>query len=384
MGLPLAVWAGGLEDAGVNLIDLNLEPREKLQTAGMSELGSAYIDAIANDPDRRTQDQERVVSEFDDQRVPLFQYSVEERNAILLRFLRRLEDLRQSGQIKGNFKVLLHQRQWFRPGEASNAVEARSRRVADFSTDMADFVNEARAQCLDSWIEGVRLGENFNTDMNEYLSVLTGIARGINERSGGWLASHLFIANGGGMGAEYHDIDRHQAFFADMSRETGAFAFGYKWMQFTDRDHKFIARNIGESTCGERACSAKSVADWKTFLGDQLGFYDLEKLIEQNHASYPNHANVVFVGDGSDSVTLMVDRTKGGLGYAAQMKALREMWPREDGWRGKVFMNAYMDLHTLPPDRRARPDTGMSLLLSNDRGSAEPMSRSTEIWRDWP
>ena len=193
-------------------------------------------------------------------------YTPQERDAVLLDFLAQLDLLKRQGAIKGNVRFILHQRQWLRPGPGRQRAALRAARVDDFATDMGDFINAARAEGLDGWIAGVRLGENADPDMTEYLPAVLEMARDINARTDGWLHGRLFLANGGNMGASFAGIADPTAhagdFFAGMGKEAGAFAFGYKWMDLEGHEGS-ITTLMDEAPCDAvRACDPRSVADW--------------------------------------------------------------------------------------------------------------------------
>jgi hypothetical protein len=104
------------------------------------------------------------------------------------------------------------------------------------------------------------------------------------------------------------------------------------------------------------------------------------------HDRYPAHANVVFVGDSSDALTLMVHPGRdGGLADAPQLAALRGLWPRAAGWRGKLFMNGFVTGVTTPRlQDGARADIGMALYFGDGSGGLTPLPDSLALFRSWP
>ena len=274
-------------------------------------------------------------------------------------------------------------------GAGKAAHRAARARVDDFATDMGDFINAARAEGLDGWIAGVRLGENADPDMTEYLPALLDMAHGINARTGGWLRDRLFLANGGDMGASFTGIADPSAqagdFFAAMSKEAGAFAFGYKWMELEGHEGRITALMDASPCDPVRACDPRSAADWTTYLGDTLGFDELAAVIATWHPRYPATANVVFVGDSSNSLTLMVKPGKAGLADAPPLAALRQLWPGGPGWRGKVFMNGFLRADTAPRlQDGATADIGMGLYFGDGKGGLQPLPCSLALFRAWP
>jgi hypothetical protein len=389
-GLDPATWIQRLQAAGVNLIELNLDPSSKL--ARSSEVSDpefkAYIGSLYTRSSEWTQEQSRARSTFRNKLVPSNRYTVAQRNAVLLSFLERIETARSDGLITGAPPFLLHQRLWFRPGKKERQQSRREARIAEFASDMGDFVQLAKQRCLDHWIAGIRLGENGNSEMSEYLPVVVELARAINERTGGWLKSHLFVANGGGMGAQYAGFEaaaKHEAFFSKISHETGTFSFAYKWMIHGGRKGGGIAKQMESADCDQgRSCDPAATSDWETYLGQRLGFEELAHAIKAERSAYPKHANVVFAGDSSDSLALLVDRkSDGALSDSPELKAVRKLWPRE--WRGKIFMNGVVGPNASPRlNQGATPDVGFALYYADDKGNVRELTQSMNLWKSWP
>ena len=395
-GLPLKQWIKNLEAIGVNLAEINLEPARLLaarpvvpDAALLQAVGAFYTPAATLDPGQRQQADTFVNTIF-----PRRQYTLEQRNAVQLDFLRRLEALRRRGDIAGSVRFLIHQRLWF-PQQA--AAEDRETRAAQFSRDMASFIDLAEEHCLGHWLAGVRLGENANTDMNELLPLIVELTERINAATNDWLKTHLFLANGGGWGAEYRGIDRVVgpdgkpfAFFARMAAATGGFAFGYKWMQFHDQIAEGIRGHMELASCaGGRHCDPNSATDWETYLGATLGFNDLTAFIKANRARYPAAANVVFVGDSSDSVTQMVEvGADGRLADAPSLAAVRHLLQSSGaGFRGRVFMNGYDSVKVTTSRRQLESggdDIGRMLYAVDAAARYRLLPQSEGLWRDWP
>lgn len=396
-GLSLEQWMQELEKSSVNLAELNLDPREK--TAPADQVPSAqmetYIAAIDKPDAKLTNTEATARRQVEDEIVPNYRYTPEFRDRVLLRFLERLEKLRQEGKIKGSVKFILHQRQWFRPGNSPRAEALRERRVKDFTADMSNFINLARKNCVDHWIAGIRLGESYNRNVPQYLGVLLALADDINRATDGWLMKHLFVANGPGMGAQYRGFKnafapngRYADFFARMSKRTGSFAFGYKWMQFEGNDERHIAKIMDNAQCkAGKDCDVKSEADWTFYLGQRLGFQELKQVINANHKAYPNHANVLFVGDSADAVVLMAAPAKNKLEPDPELEALYDLWPDAGtpGWSGRLFMNGFADAKTYPNHAsESDQDFGAALMYVTKSGKVVPSPWSKKIWSSWP
>jgi hypothetical protein len=232
--------------------------------------------------------------------------------------------------------------------------------------------------------------------MNELLPLIVELAADINARTNGWLRTHLFVVNGGGMGAQYNGIGRvvgadgqPYPFFARIAAETGGFAFAYKWMQFPDRVASGIQGHFRASYCGPgHGCDPNSVADWETYLGQTLGFNELIPFITANHQQYPADANVVFVGDSSDAVTQMVMVAPDGrLIDRPSLSAVRALFDKggRPAFGGKIFMNGYATPNTMPPNwTGGSPDIGRDLYFVDDSGVAHLLPQSERIWARWP
>jgi hypothetical protein len=398
--LPFKEWMQSLERIGVNLAEINLEPRWKLRRAVLSPTAlKETVAAIYTPRSQRTPRQREELARYENEIVPHWEYTPEQRDFVLLDFLRRLEALRRKHEIAGTVRFIIHQRLWFRQGEEPRLVYQREVRTQQFARDMSNFVRRANAQCLGHWIAGVRLGENSNTDMNEFLPLVVNLARAINADTGGWLKSQLFVANGGGWGANYRGIShvvgpesRPFPFFADIAAETGAFTFGYKFMQF-HRTAPGIKGHMAIAVCAPyRYCNPASIADWNEYLGQILGFNELVSYLKANHAQYPADANVVFVGDVSDSVSGMVEEGPGDrLVDEPPMTALRHLFIDAGplATSGKIFMNGYNTGANWrkPPEFSGEGravDVGRAVYFVSDTGKAQLLPGSYRIWKDWP
>jgi hypothetical protein len=385
-GLSPVQWMAALESQGVNLAELNVDPREKLSqepVAGDADV-RAYLQAYATPKSNRTSEQAAAIERFNLDFIAERRYTPAQRVEVLIDFLSRMEKAKAAGKIKGSVRFILHQRIWFRPGDRPRRVRMREERIVSFATDMAEVINRAREKCLDHWIAGIRLGENGNPDMTSYLSILPRLAKGVNDQTDGWLHKHVFLANGGGMGAEFSGISGVAGdFFQAISKETGGFAFGYKVMQLHSKELRFIPEAMAASTCAsDRQCDVNSSRDWSYYLGQSLGFNELKDTIRKYHATYPRVANVVFVGDSADAVVQLTDADAKGIEDKPSLTALKGLWPREAGWRGRVFMNGFISHDDIPAREHGNPDSGLALFLSE--GGAKPLKESIALWKTWP
>lgn len=395
--LSLRQWMDDLHRAGVNLAEINLEPARLLASRPivpdaelMHAVTAFYTPATQVDPAWGGQ-----VSRFEHDISPRHQYTPEQRNEVLLDFLRRLEALRQHGDITGSVRFLMHQRLWF-PQDVS--AENRETRARQFSSDMASMINLAERNCLGHWLAGIRLGEHNNNDMNELLPIIVGLARGVNEGTGGWLKTHLFVADGGGMGAEYRGINhvrdrngRPYPFFRDIAQETGAFTFGYKFERLLRSDHGIGGHMRIQQCEPHRYCNPDSVSDWEEYLGKILGFDDLVSFLKANRARYPLDANVVFVGDITDAAVNLVHLgNNGALEDRPSMTALRHLFINAGpmATSGKIFMNGFnTDANMRRQNyREGKPvvDIGRAFYFVNNDGEARLLPQSYRIWKDWP
>lgn len=396
--LTLKTWMKDLEAIGVNLAELNLEPERKLaeqSTLTQPQLQAA-LDAIYTPKSARTPTESGRVSAFENDIVPNWRYTAKQRDDVQLDFLRRLEKLRQAGEIAGTVRFILHQRLWFRAGNRPRRVYTRQRHVAEFADDMARFIRRADEDCLGHWIAGIRLGEHSNRNMNELLPLIVDLARAVNARTDGWLKSHLFVVNGGGWGAEYRGISHLVGpdgnpfpFFHDIAAETGAFSFGYKFMQFHDRYARGIVGHMAIAHCTPRRdCDPASVSDWEEYLGGILGFNELVAYLKANHNRYPADANVVFTGDSSDAVTEMVEpEPDGQLKERPSLIALRHLFAQAGSVAasGKIFMNGFSTAANIRNYAPGGPvDIGRALYFVSASGKAQLLPHSERIWKDWP
>lgn len=115
-GLTIPTWMEKLGDISVNAAELNLEPRRVLiKSPKITEDNwSAYISYVVNGGPAPNN-----VSEIEDTVIPNHQYTVSQRDRLLISFLQKIDDEYRAGKIQNTVGFLLHQRLWFRQGDGS-------------------------------------------------------------------------------------------------------------------------------------------------------------------------------------------------------------------------------------------------------------------------
>jgi hypothetical protein len=379
MNLDLDIWMRSMEAVGVNIAEIHLQPIAMLandQKISDSEW-DAYIDAAFIPHEKRSPEQRDAYKAMRGRIGALngvAGITPEQQSKILIAFLDRLEALKKSGRICGNVQFLLEQRRWFpNPRRWDDKFD----NVAMYAKTVADFVNKAKDAGLGHWLAGVILTEHTNTDMNQLLPITVDIAAHINDMTDGWLKSHFMAAAGGGFGDQFNGIDaavcpatdsRHRFsctpgepldFFKLISAQTGTFAFAYKlfnWRTAPTPPNYCTAHLTG---CDPRNMTAANWADYLSDSENGLGFKDLVTAVSKNAQRYPHAANVIFIGNSSDSLFRMVEQrqTPSGTRLVAkpELQGLTTIFQdashKGGGWSGSVFMEPYGDL-----DRQADPD----------------------------
>jgi hypothetical protein len=292
---------------------------------------------------------------------------------------------------------------------------------------MAGLINKAKEVRLDHWLVGIHLVEHGVTNMDDMLPFTIDIATRVNTLTHGWLQQpgHGFLANGGGWGADYRGIDKVKCsadvaprfscslgsplpFFQLMAQQTGWFAFGYKFMEFKKVDYYGqTERNMSgliEAYCRRfNACDPHNLrsVDWENFLSDDingLGFSDLRRFIAAAAGQYSRHANVVFVGDNSDSVATMVDMRKAACTPSEPLCAVQalshlfiEAATHGGDWNGRLFINGIEDASTETMAHGQSSDNGRSLNFIDynplsSQGSTEIIKddQTLSLWQSWP
>jgi hypothetical protein len=338
-----------LDSHGVNMGEVNIDALEVISGASASPVPDAewnqYLADYFIPPKYRTSAEQAVVSEVEG-KIATYQYTRAQRDQAVVTFFEKINDLRCTGLISDNISFLIHERYWLR------------RPYTDFSYDMTDIINALKAAHVDPWVAGIRLGENHSgaggenpNTMPSFLSQLVSIASNVNQGTGNWLKEKAFLSNGGDMGEFYKGVSKATDFFQQMSGQTASFAFGYKWM--SDVPETNILSSMQGTVCYPNAvietnknCNPTLAADWKKYLGAFEGLYELTNWINANATQYPMHANVIFVGDSSDSVALLSSR---GDYTAPAFTALSDLFRAAksasptssagaSGWDGKLFL----------------------------------------------
>jgi hypothetical protein len=365
-GESLSTWIQELEAQGVNLGTLNLDPAGKLQDASAVDAAdwNRFLGLMADGTAAASQANLDFVTSIRRQ-ISSYHYTAQERDEAQLNFLQRLEGLYQQGKIDDQMQFIVDQRLWFasvslaEPNDSCKTAcedggakgcqdephvtadlppSQRAQLESQFALDVSGFINQAQARGLDHWLAGVRLEEHANTDMGNVLPIFVDLATLINAQTNGWLGAHTMIGAGGGWGSHFTGVDAVKCpadvgggsyqfscdpaddfdFFGLISQQTGAFAFGYKFFEYT---HPIVYpqppfngiavagmnKAIAKYCTLEHICEPKSLTadDWETFLEDDqggLGLSDLARLVNANAVQYPNHANVVFIGDSQDGI----------------------------------------------------------------------------------
>jgi hypothetical protein len=417
--LALADWMRNLEQVGANIAELNLQPiaiLTKKQSVGDSDWDS-YIGAAFTPQEKRKQAQRDAYKAMRDgigARNGVAGISPEQQSKILLAFLDRLEALKKSGQICGNVQFIIGERRWFPIGRPWND---KFDNEIMYANTVADFINRAVAAGLDHWLAGIFFPEHTNTDMNQLLPITVDITAHINGLTGNWLKSHLMVLAGGGFGNQFNGIGntvcpardpRHQFsctpgepfdFFDFVSRQTGTFAFGYKdfnW-ETAPKPAEYCAAHF-------TACDPQNmtVEEWVSYFSDSaggLGFSDLAAFVNRSAARWPRAANVIFVGNASDSLFPMVktqsDPSGPRLVATPRLIALTTIFQdaarNGGGWSGHMFMDLYGDRDRQVDAAHMPPDSGSYLFFVDyspfdfEGSTAVQANPETQaFWRAWP
>ena len=267
-GLSMDVWYGSLEALGANAATFNLEARGNLLPSG---------EPIHADPFALTEEQ-----------VHDYEFTPEQRNEVLLAWLNEIQTAYEAGLISGNIKFHIHQRLY--PNKNATKED-------QFVTDFSDFINAAKVANLDHWIAGIRLGENgvAVNSINYILTLAKQWAVQINENTDDWLKTHGLEMSGSKLGLYFdniHNRPNSPTFFEEISQQTGYFAFCYK---------HFNGGGFA-SLFEEKGYDLEDTNDWETFIYNDAGFLDLLTFINTFKEQYPMHANVIFIGDSSDTM----------------------------------------------------------------------------------
>jgi hypothetical protein len=425
----LAVWMRRLEETGVNIAELVLLPADKLsaEPSISSTDWQAYIDAALIPSFERTPTQrdsykaarDRIAGQNGVKNV-----TADQQDQILLTFLDRLETLKKKGRICGNVQFVVVERRWFPTAPESSNADLLKKRLSSeivYAQTMADFVNHAIENHLGHWLAGILFAEHTNTDMNQLLPIAVDLAVRINGLTHNWLQSHLMIAAGGGLGDQFNGIgnvicpdggDKPDAgyqftcspgrpfdFFGLISKQTGSFAFGYKLFNWKTAPTPLSYCEAYRSGCAPKNLT---VADWTDYLNDAthgLGFSDLATFVNTGAAAYPAAANVIFIGNSTDSIFKMVKVVSNSSGNVLtplpQFTALATLFQnaarKGGGWSGRMFMDAYGDQDRIADPDHAAIDDGSYLFFVDHspydftgNGKVSANLQSQAFWRAWP
>jgi hypothetical protein len=422
-GLDLAAWMRHLEQAGVNMGELFLQPGDRLRPSKsiISGAWDTYVNAVILPYGRMTPAQQtayqmvrsQITAENGVQGI-----TADQQVQVLLAFLRQLEALKRARQICGNVQFVVVERRWF-PTNEPLAKQFASEAV--YTQTLADLVNRAGAAGLGHWLAGFLLTEHTNTNMNQLLPIAVDLATRINRLTRNWLMSHLMLLAGGGFGDEFGGIDRvicpanagqrdsgYQFqcrpgqpldFFGLIAKQTGSFAFAYKLFNWKTAPTPFSYCIAYIAGCRPGLLSP---SDWIAYLDDNargLGFHDLAAFVSANAARYPNDANVIFIGDATDSLYKMTRVVGGPAGDALMPRpsliALATLFRNAarggGGWLGRLFMEAYGH-EDFRFDTAHRPLDNGSYLFYVDyspfnftgTGQVSENTQSRGYWRAWP
>jgi hypothetical protein len=417
--LDPAEWMRNIEKAGANIAQINLQPiaaMARTQTIDDSDW-DAYIAAAFEPHERQGPEQRAAYKAMRDRigaRNGVAGITPEQQTKLLIAFLGRLEALKKDGLICGNVQFIVGERRWFPVGRS---WDDKFDNETMYARTVGDFINTAKAAGLDHWLAGIFFPEHTNTDMNQLLPITVGITSRINGLTGNWLKSHLMVLAGGGFGNQFNGIDtvvcpqsdpRHQFscqpgrpfdFFGLISEQTGTFALAYKacnW-ETAPTPRQYCAARAAK--CDPRQMS---VADWTDYLGSStggLGFADLAVFVNRNAAKWPRAANVMFVGNATDSLFRMVEVQPGALGdrlvATPQLIALASLFQDAarggGGWSGHFFMDPYGDTDRQHDPDHMPMDNGSYLFFVNYspydfQGDAaiHANPQTQAFWRAWP
>jgi hypothetical protein len=422
-GLDFAPWMRNLERAGVNIAELYLQPDDRLSPAGLISRSdwAAYVEAALMPYRERTSAQQSAylaVRNAIAAHNGVHDVTPEQQRQLLLGFLERLESLKRAGQICGNVQFVVVERRWFSTDEP---LVRQSASEIVYSVTLANLVNQVVASGLGHWLAGFLLAEHTNTNMNQLLPIAVDLAIRINSLTRYWLTSHLMLLAGGGFGDQFNGINRvtcpataGQAdsgyqfrcrpgqpldFLGLIARQTGTFAFAYKLFNWRTAPTSLSFCLAYVAGCERGRVSA---AVWLDYLNDDargLGFGDLATLVNENASRYPSAANVIFIGDATDSIYKMT-RVVPGLGgdllvprpsLTALSSLFRQAAQYGGGWYGRLFMDAYSYQERRFDAQHLSIDDGSSLFyvdyspfnfMGSGRVSENIQSRG--YWRAWP
>lgn len=204
---------------------------------------------------------------------------------------------------------------------------------------------------------------------------------------------------GGGKGAHYLGFAQAGVtlnFYENLKSRVGSFAWGYKFFE-NDGVYGSIRNKMMGSYCSKKypngeplKCDKKDIGDWKYFLSKIMGFNDLEELIRANKSNYRSLANVVFVGDSSDTINEMVEAD----GPLPSYRALAALFQKASKGTGGAFLGKHMidafggDDGYVGKENSSCPGQNLMTVLATDAYKSgivvKPMTATFNFWSQWP
>lgn len=320
--------------------------------------------------------------------------TVAQRNQMIVQFLSQLETLRNTGMICGNVQFVIVDRKWFPTGDtAANRISNE----VSWAETASTFINTVNTAGYGDWLAGVMLIEPQNINMSEYLPIVLDLTYRLNAATGNWLKTHLMIASGGGDGDQFgaNSGDPNNPFtpisgvlcpagtgyqftctqgallpfFGLISQQTGSFAIGYKLFTL---DSTLTATDYCNAYLTPPCDTASLTASkWMAYLNNSqngLGFGALGNFIASHAATYPSHANVMFIGDSADGLYLELQTDGTTLSatplYTAIQTLFRNNAAAGGGYTGGIFMDSYFDWDLLP-SQTSPVDRGSSFFFAD-------------------
>lgn len=400
-------WYSRLTAAGINTAEIRLEFHKDhgempTETKINSNRWISYINEVMKPIEQRTitvmaNGESKPIVESMANHIQHNSYTDLQRRQVVLRFLKEMELARKELNAQENpLGFILSDLAWL--NDPSD--------IEGITSEMAIVINDAKALCLDHLIRGVHIYELTNYSAKSIMNLTLKFAETLNLKTKNWLKNRMLIMNGGGKGAHYvgfADDDNNgnlgKNFYRNLKPLVGSFAWGYKFMENKPGDgYDLGINNEFENTdCKNSAddgipkCSnpkpgityQQSVDDWTYFLNVTKGLRKLQKLIADNRSTYPDLANVVFVGDSSDTINQMVTKN----GPRPSYTALADLFKIANGENGKAFSGKFMmDAFSGIDDHLHKNNTscpGQNLITVS---SASPVTVSPNMayWSQWP
>jgi hypothetical protein len=204
------------------------------------------------------------------------------------------------------------------------------------------------------------IGEHEKADPNNYLQLALDIADNINYRTGNWLKNGKALTlHGGQFGADFSGIKSaidNKNFFSQMRGKVSNFSFAFKY---------FDANNALVPSSGDLS----DVNVWENYLNNDLGLQELKLAVDENISAYPNHAHVIFVGDASDGLFTIKQKSYG----ETLIDALQSIFAA-NGWQGFIFGQPFDYRDLTETDKRG---------MWNYQGGVFSPQTPLDWWQDW-